>query len=107
MNQVIYAMQFKGAAMPKPGVSGVITASSRASSCTLSSVVGSGGLTGTLLLAQGGDALFESEVTLTGETSFKEAGTIRFADSGHSLRFIQSGRDFLARVRSPRFGTAP
>jgi hypothetical protein len=101
MNQVIYAMQFKGAAMPKPGVSGVITASSRASSCTLSSVVGSGGLTGTLLLTQGGEALFESEVTFTGETSFKEAGTIRFGDSSHSLRFSTIGQGFLGQSPEP------
>ena len=49
MTQVIYAMQFKGTAEPKAGVSGVIIASTKARSCTFSSVVGSDGVTGTLV----------------------------------------------------------
>jgi hypothetical protein len=101
MKQVIYAMQFKGMAVPKAGVSTVITASTRASSCTLSSVVGPDGVTGTLIPAQGGQASFESEVTLTGETSFKETGTIRFGDSNHSLRFSTLGQGFLGKSSEP------
>jgi hypothetical protein len=80
MKQVIYAMQFKGNAAPKVGVSGVIIASTAALSCTLSSVVGPDGVAGTLLTVPGEKASFESEVTLTGDTSFKEAGTI-YSDS--------------------------
>jgi hypothetical protein len=95
IKQIIYAMQFKGSAAPKAGVSGVIIASTAAPSCTLSSVVGPEGVTGTLLQAPGGKASFESEVTLTGETSFTEAGTIRFGDSNHSLRFSTVGQGFL------------
>src|SRR5271155_5181246 len=97
MKQVIYAMQFKGSAAPKAGVSGVIRASTSASSCILSSHVGPTGLTGTLQLLAGGTASFESEVTLTGETSFTEAGTIRFGDSNHSLRFSTVGQGFLGK----------
>jgi len=97
MKQVIYAMQFKGSAAPKAGVSGVIRASTSASSCILSSHVGPTGLTGTLQPLAGGTASFESEVTLTGETSFTEAGTIRFGDSNHSLRFRTVGQGFLGK----------
>jgi hypothetical protein len=98
MKQVMYAMQFKGSAAPKAGVSGGIKASTTAPSCTLSSVVGPDGLTGTLLpAAGGGNASFESEVTLTGETSFTEAGSIRFGDSNHSLRFTTVGQGFLGK----------
>jgi hypothetical protein len=95
MQQVIYAMQFKGSAAPKAGVSAVIIASSSAPSCTLSSVVGPSGVIGTLQPVQGGKASFESKVTLTGETSFTETGTIRFGDSNHSLRFSTIGQGFL------------
>jgi hypothetical protein len=95
MKQVIYAMQFKGTASPKAGVSAVFTASTKASSCALNSVVGPGGVTGTLLPVQGGQASFESEVTFTGESSFKESGTIRFGDSNHSLHFSTIGQGFL------------
>jgi hypothetical protein len=101
MKQVIYAMQFKGTAAPKAGVSGVITASTRARSCTLSSAVGPDGLTGTLLPLPGEQASFESEVILTGETSFKETGTIRFGDSNHSLRFSTIDQGFLGKSPDP------
>jgi hypothetical protein len=97
MKQVMYAMQFKGSAAPKAGATGVIKASTTAPSCTLSSVVDPDGLTGTLVPAPGGKASFESEVTLTGETSFTEAGTIRFGDSNHSLRFSTVGQGFLGK----------
>jgi hypothetical protein len=101
MKQVIYVMQFKGTAAPKAGLSGVITASTKASSCTLSSVIGPGGVSGTLLAVQDGQASFESEVTLSGETSFKETGTIRFGDSNHSLRFSTIGQGFLGKSPDP------
>jgi hypothetical protein len=101
MKQVVYVMQFKGSAAPKAGVSGVIKASTTALSCTLSSVVGSDGLTGILLPAPGGKASFESEVTLTGDSSFSEAGTIRFGDSNHSLRFSTVGQGFLGKSPDP------
>ena len=97
MKQVIYAMQFKGTATPTGGASGVIKASTTAPSCTLSSVVGPGGVTGTLLPVPGGKASFESEVTLTAETSFTEMGTIRFGDSTHLLRFSTVGQGFLGK----------
>jgi hypothetical protein len=97
MMQIIYAMQFKGSATPKPGVAGVITASTRADSCTLTSVVGTNGLTGTLRPLPDGQASFESEVTLVSETSFRESGTIRFGPSKHSLRFSTIGEGFLGK----------
>jgi hypothetical protein len=101
MKQVIYAMQFKGSATPKAGMSGGIKATTTATSCTLSSVVGPDGLTGMLLPAPGGRASFESEVTLTGDTSFTEAGTIRFGDLNHSLRFSTVGQGFLGKSPDP------
>jgi hypothetical protein len=101
MKQVIYAMQFKGNAAPKVGVSGVIIASTASLSCTLSSVVGPDGVAGTLLTVPGEKASFESEVTLTGDTSFSEAGTIRFGHSNHSLRFITVGQGFLGKSPDP------
>jgi hypothetical protein len=97
MKQIIYAMQFKGSAAPKAGASGVFIASTEAPSCTLSSIVGPDGVRGTLQPAPGAKASFESEVTLTEETSFTEAGMIRFNDSGHSLRFSTVQQGFLGK----------
>ncbi len=104
MKQIIYAMQFKGSAAPKAGVSGVIEASTTAPSCTIGSAVGSDGVTGTLMPAPGGQASFESEVTLIGETSFTEAGTIRFGDSNHLPGSALSDR--VPRQKSGRDASA-
>jgi hypothetical protein len=77
------------------GCIGVIKASTSAPSCTLTSHVGPGGVSGSLQTIAGGTASFESEVMLIGDTSFTEAGTIRFGDSNHSLRFSTVGQGFL------------
>ena len=102
MKQVVYVMQFKGGAAPKAGATGVIKATTSAQSCTVNSIVGAQGVTGTIQPAQGGKASFESEVTLTGETSFGEVGTIRFGDSNHALRFSTVGQGYLGK--SPEEG---
>ena len=102
MKQVVYVMQFKGGAAPKAGATGVIKATTSAQSCTVSSIIGAQGVSGTIQPAQGGKASFESEVTLTGETSFDEVGTIRFGDSNHALRFSTVGQGYLGK--SPEEG---
>ncbi|HUA36118.1 MAG TPA: hypothetical protein VMA09_21085 [Candidatus Binataceae bacterium] len=102
MKQVVYVMQFKGGATPKAGATGVIKATTSAQSCTVSSIIGAQGVSGTIQPAQGGKASFESEVTLTGETSFDEVGTIRFGDSNHALRFSTVGQGYLGK--SPEEG---
>lgn len=101
MKQLMYVMQFKGTAAPKSGVSGVIEASTRAASSSLSSIVSSDGVTTKLMQLDGEHASFESEVTLTGETSFRESGTIRFGDSNHNLRFSTIGEGFLGKSPDP------
>lgn len=101
MRQLLYAMQFKGSAAPKAGAASVIKAATSAPSCSVSSTVGDGGLTGTIHPAPGGHAAFESEVTLLGGTSFSEAGTIRFGDSNHVLSFTTVGEGFLGKSPDP------
>jgi hypothetical protein len=101
MKQIIYAMQFKGSATPQTGATGIIRASTTASSCTTSSVVGPSGLASTMTTIPGDKASFESEVTLTGETSFTEAGTIHFGDSNHSLQFVTIGQGFIDKTADP------
>jgi hypothetical protein len=89
MKQLLYGVQFMGNAAPKEGAASVIKATTSASSCTISSTVGDDGLMTRIQPVAGGKASFESEVTLLGETSFKEAGTIRFGDSNHVLHFAR------------------
>jgi hypothetical protein len=102
MKQIIYAMRFVGQGAPVAGSATVLQAKTRATSCTLTTAVGPAGVSGTLQPATGADASFESEVTITGETSFVESGTIRFGDSGNELRFSTVGQGYLGGSADPK-----
>jgi hypothetical protein len=93
MRQIIYAMQFKGQAGPG-NKAGTMVAKTASDSCRITSVVSGKGLEGTIERVDGGRVSFESEVTLTGDASFLESGSIRFGDK-NSLRFSTVGQGFL------------
>jgi len=65
-------------------------------------VVSSDGVRSVLEPGLGGKAVFESEVTLIGEASFKESGTISFGDGGHRLRFSTVGQGHLGSSADPK-----
>jgi hypothetical protein len=100
MQEVLYAMRFRGQAEPVGEVGNVLRAATSAPSSTLTSAVGPDGLTGTLASVPGEEATFASEVTFTGETSFQETGTIGFGN-GHHLRFSTVGSGYLAPSADP------
>jgi hypothetical protein len=102
MGQLIYVMQFKGTAAPVAGSSTMLKAMTTAQSATISTVVGPEGVSGALQPAAGGNAIFESEVTFTGETSFQESGTITFGDHGHRLRFSTVGQGVIGDSADPQ-----
>ncbi len=101
MRQLIYAMQFRGSAAPLSGSSSVMKVTTTASSCNLTTIAGPEGVSGKLEPVPGEQAYFESEVTLTGDTAFREAGTIRFGANGHSLKFSTVGEGYLAGSADP------
>jgi len=101
MKQIIYAMQFKGQGGPG-GSPNVLKAMTSSPSCALTTVVGPEGVHGSVQPAAGGKASFESEVTVTGETSFLESGSIRFGDGNHRLRFSTVGQGYLADSPEPK-----
>ena len=101
MKQIIYAMQFKGQGGPG-GSPNVLKAMTSSPSCTITTVIGSEGVHGSVQPAPGGKAAFESEVTVTGETSFLESGSIRFGDGNHRLRFSTVGQGYLADSPEPK-----
>jgi hypothetical protein len=101
MKQIIYAMQFKGQGGPG-GSPNVLKAMTSSPSCTLTTVIGSEGVHGSVQPATGGKAAFESEVTVTGETSFLESGSIRFGDGNHRLRFSTVGHGYLGDSPEPK-----
>ncbi len=93
MKQIIYAMQFKGKAGPGPSAN-VMKAATSSPSTTVTTVVGADGVKGKIEPAAGGKAEFESEVTITGDTSFVEKGSIRFGDRNR-LQFSSIERGYL------------
>jgi|SRR6266508_2368972 len=104
MEQIIYALQFKGQAAPVEGASGVMKAATSAPGCAITTEVGPNGVRGDLRPAGGGTAEFESEVTLTGDTSFLESGMITFGQ-GNRLRFSTVGQGYLGPSADPRLST--
>jgi len=101
MKQIIYAMQFKGKAAPTASAN-VMKASTSASSNTLTTVVGANGVQGKIEPVAGSNAEFESEVTLTGDTSFLEKGTIRFGDGNNRLHFSTVEHGYLGDSPDPK-----
>jgi len=102
MAQLLYTMQFKGQAVPANDAGTVLKATTTAQSCTISTVVGEGGVKGNLQPASGGQAGFESQVTFTGETSFQEVGSITFGDKGHRLYFSTVGQGYIGPSADPQ-----
>src|ERR1700677_1464519 len=101
MKQIIYAMQFNGQGGPG-GAPNVLKATTTSPSSTLTTVIGPEGVHGSVQPAAGGKASFESEVTVTGDTSFVESGSIRFGDGNHSLRFSTVGQGYLGDSPEPK-----
>jgi hypothetical protein len=99
MKQVIYVLQFKGSAAP--AAEGVLTASTKASSCSISTQLVADGLRSSLELQSGAEAVFESTVTLTGESTFQESGTIEFG-RGHKVAFSTVGQGHIGPTRDPK-----
>lgn len=94
MREIIYCMQFKGTATPG-GETGVMKATTSATSCSIKTVVGSDGVTGTFIPAEGGLAYFESQVRMTGADTFQEDGSITFGEEDDSLKFSTVGQGYI------------
>ena len=95
MKQIVYCMQFKGAAAPAGAEPGVLKTTTSAASCNIKTVVGSAGVEAEFHATEGGMAYFESEVRLTAQDAFVESGTITFGEDRHSLQFSTVGQGYL------------
>jgi hypothetical protein len=101
MAQITYNLQFRGTAAPA-GESGVMKATTSATSCRLETIIGPDGVKGTFGPAEGGLAYFESEVRIKTPDSFIESGTITFGEGDHSLRFSTVGQGHLGPSADPK-----
>lgn len=100
MRQLIYALRFIGQAEAIGPDGNLLRAATSAPSSTITSVVGANGLAGSVSAAAGSEATFESEVTMTGDNSFLESGTIAFGE-GHRLRFSTVGQGYVTAGTEP------
>lgn len=101
MQQIVYAMRFRGEGAPADD--GTMRAATRSPSTRIMSSVGSSGLSAQIDGTDGGEATFTSEVRMTGDTSFTETGTITFGE-GNSFDFSTIGEGYMGS--SPVAGLA-
>lgn len=102
MTEMIYVLQFRGKAAPTNAAGTILKARTTAPSCTIATTIGPDGASASIRTADGAKATFESEVTITGETSFQENGTITFGEGRHRLHFSTVGEGYLAGSADPK-----
>ncbi len=101
MQQLVYTMQFKGHAAPSDTSPGAMNVSAKAASCSITTVLNKGGITGGFDPAAVTNAVFESEVKLVTPGTFTERGTIAFGDAGHRLDFVSVGEGWMGQSPDP------
>ena len=101
MQQVVYVMHFKGHATPGEASPPTMKVTAKAASCSITTVINGGGLTGGFNPAAAIDALFESEVKLVTASTFTETGTITFGSGGHRLHFASVGEGWMGQSPDP------
>ena len=94
MNELVFALEFKGSAAPVPGSDKRLHAKTSATSQTLRSILKADGIQASVESAGGGSASFESEVEIVGEGMFVESGSIRYGEA-RRVSFRTVGRGIL------------
>jgi len=94
MQELVFALEFKGGAAPVPGSDKRLQAKTSATSQTLRSVLRADGVQASVESAGAGSASFQSEVEIVGEGMFVESGTIQYGDAG-KITFRTVGRGTL------------
>lgn len=92
MKEIVFALEFRGSAVPEAGSDKKLRAKTSATSQALRSVLRADGIQGGVETAGGGSASFESEVEIVGEGVFVESGSIRYGEAGKvSFRTVGRG----------------
>jgi len=94
MTELVFALQFKGKALPAEGVERKLTAKTTAGSQILRTTVTAKGIQAKLESRPGPRVTFESEVQITGEGTFVEVGRISYGKAGR-LTFKTVGQGVL------------
>lgn len=94
MNEIVFALEFKGGAAPVPGSETKMRAKTSASGQTLRSVLKPDGIQTAVDVTGGETATFESEVEIVGDGMFLESGSISYGQAG-KVTFDTVGRGTL------------
>ena len=108
MRQTVYAVQFRGEAS-WAGIDGnLLRIVARSTGSSMRSRFDRDGLHGEVRDEPGDEICLESELTITGATTFQEVGTIAFGTGGDCFRFSTRGSGHLdpAAVGTGRRGAA-
>ena len=105
MRELVFALEFRGAAAAVPGRDGRREARTTATSQTLSTVLSASGVRSQVDVGSGETAVLEARVQRFGDGTFVEEGTIRYGAAG-SITFETVGRGWLgpAPVRGSMSG---
>jgi hypothetical protein len=102
MRTILYTMHFRGRMSPAGMDSNLLRTSGSATSCVVSTTIGSTGVESELKASAGDLAFLDSALRVTGQDSFQEDGTITFGDDNlHVLRFSTFGEGHLAPSLEP------
>jgi hypothetical protein len=100
MTPISYVLQFKGTAGPTNEAGTILKATTTAPGCQITTTIGPDGVTAEYQPAPGERASFESEVRITGESSFQEQGTISMGKG--RLHFSTVGEGYLGASSDPK-----
>ncbi len=99
---LIFALQYSGPVKPIDKVPGVLRVKLTAASCRIQTEIGKTGVTSSISKIPGGKAVLDSIVSVTGETTFIESGTLSFGRSGTTLTFSTFGQASIGPSSDPK-----
>ncbi len=95
MKKILFAFEFRGRVVPG-NTETHLRATSTGHSVRIESSISAASVGGTVEQIEGEPAEFESEVMVTGETSFQESGIIRFGAGPNRIHFSTVGHGHIA-----------
>ncbi|MBI1779118.1 MAG: hypothetical protein HYR63_27610 [Proteobacteria bacterium] len=102
MAPIIFALQYAGPVKPIAKVPGVLRVKLTASSCRIETAIGPKGVASSIAKIPGGKAVLDSIVTVTGEATFIESGTLTFGRGGTTLTFSTVGQAAIGPSADPK-----
>jgi hypothetical protein len=95
MAELTYALRFQGTVVRSGPDGSILRATSFAPACTMAPRIGEHAIVSSFDTVAGAEARLDSELILTGATTFQESGIIEVGKEGDYLRFSTLGTGYL------------